>query len=256
MVWSQVGDRNGEKRELAFSIVVVDSRMGELFSHLGQRQRGRDRNGQRDGSGHRAQVGETDPYGHRSTGQVCLSKAAGNSVSQIAERLSNEIGRCIPTSEGGLGTDGLRPRRSLHGPLINVGRESRQFCPNGVAEQAAQDRAAGLGQLADGKSQPRAGAALSLVRRPKSARWEAGRERRAHHPEPRHETVRLATCDATLARCLVRATPTDKGSPISSRTRRRIAAAISVGVPKRWTAPATSRNASSMDTRSTRGVKS
>ena len=66
----------------------------------------------------------------------------------------------------------------------------------------------------------------------------------------------LATCDATLARCFVRATPTDKGRPISSRTRRRMASAISVGAPKRWTTPATSRNASSIDTRSTRGVKS
>ena len=47
----------------------------------------------------------------------------------------------------------------------------------------------------------------------------------------------LATCDATLARCLVRATPIDKGRPISRRTRRRMAVAISLGGPKRWTEP-------------------
>ena len=50
----------------------------------------------------------------------------------------------------------------------------------------------------------------------------------------------LATCEAIFARCLVRATPTEIGSPSSSRTRRRIALAISAGGPKRWVQPATS----------------
>ena len=39
----------------------------------------------------------------------------------------------------------------------------------------------------------------------------------------------LATCDATLARCLVVATPTETGKPSSTRTRRRISSAISAG---------------------------
>ena len=93
---------------------------------------------------------EADPYGHCPTGQGCLSQAAGNSVSQVAERLSDELWSCIPASEGGLGTHGLRPGRCLHCPLVDVGRESRQFCPGCLAEQTAQDRAAGLGQLPDG----------------------------------------------------------------------------------------------------------
>ena len=37
----------------------------------------------------------------------------------------------------------------------------------------------------------------------------------------------LATCEAIFARCLVRATPIEIGKPSSSRTRRRIALAMS-----------------------------
>ncbi len=39
----------------------------------------------------------------------------------------------------------------------------------------------------------------------------------------------LATCEAILARCLVRATPTEMGRPSSSRTRRRIVARDRLG---------------------------
>ena len=63
-------------------------------------------------------------------------------------------------------------------------------------------------------------------------------------------------CEATFARCLVRATPTEIGSPSSVRTRRRMTFAISGGGPKRWMHPATSAKASSIEIRSTRGVKS
>ena len=66
----------------------------------------------------------------------------------------------------------------------------------------------------------------------------------------------MATWDATLARCFVRAAPTEIGSPISARTRARIRRAISSGGPNRCVAPETSRNASSMEIRSTTGVKS
>src|SRR4029453_16426950 len=65
----------------------------------------------------------------------------------------------------------------------------------------------------------------------------------------------LATCEAIFARCLVRATPIEIGRPTSTRTRRRTAAAISDGAPKRWVQPATSAKASSMEIRSRRGVK-
>ncbi|ESX34514.1 hypothetical protein X764_28195 [Mesorhizobium sp. LSHC440A00] len=66
----------------------------------------------------------------------------------------------------------------------------------------------------------------------------------------------LATCEAILARCLVRATPIEIGRPSSARTRRRTVAAISAGDPNRCVQPATSAKASSMEIRSTSGVKS
>ena len=94
---------------------------------------------------------EADPYGHCPAGQGCLSQAAGNSVSQVAERLSDQLWRCIPPSEGGLGTHGFRLGRCRHCPLVDVGREGGKSCPGRLAEQAAQDRAAGLGQLPDGR---------------------------------------------------------------------------------------------------------
>ncbi len=137
-------------------------------------------------------MGETDSYGHRSTGEVCLSKPAGNSVNQVAQRLSNEFGGCVPTPEGGLGAHGLGSGRPLDRPLINVGRESRQFSSDRLAQQAAQNRAAGLGQLADRKY-PR------LVQAPFCRRSDA-----PHQPDGKrvekvaliagshdHETVRL-----------------------------------------------------------------
>jgi hypothetical protein len=54
----------------------------------------------------------------------------------------------------------------------------------------------------------------------------------------------------------VRATPTLIGSPISSRTRARSRAAISLGVPAKCSMPRTSRNASSIDSASTVGAVS
>ena len=54
----------------------------------------------------------------------------------------------------------------------------------------------------------------------------------------------------------MRATPTEIGRPSSLRTRRRMVCAISAGVPNRWVQPATSAKASSMEMRSTSGVKS
>jgi hypothetical protein len=66
----------------------------------------------------------------------------------------------------------------------------------------------------------------------------------------------LATPLATLARNFVLATPTVTGSPTRSRTSPRRRAAISVGVPEIRRRPPTSRNASSIDSPSTKGVVS
>src|SRR5207253_1781299 len=64
----------------------------------------------------------------------------------------------------------------------------------------------------------------------------------------------LATPLATLARNLVRATPTVIGRPTCSRTSARSRLAISTGEPATSCIPPTSRNASSIDRPSTTGV--
>ena len=64
----------------------------------------------------------------------------------------------------------------------------------------------------------------------------------------------LATWEATLARCFVRAAPIEIGSPTSCRTWRRSRAPMAAGGPNRCVDPETSRNASSMEIRSTAGV--
>ena len=66
----------------------------------------------------------------------------------------------------------------------------------------------------------------------------------------------LATCEAIFARCLVRATPIEIGSPSSPRTRARTRSAMSAGAPNSRAEAETSANASSMEMRSTSGVKS
>ncbi len=63
----------------------------------------------------------------------------------------------------------------------------------------------------------------------------------------------LARSLASLARNLVEATPTDRHSPLSASTRRRMVAAIAAGAPSMRRAPATSMNASSIDSCSTSG---
>ena len=66
----------------------------------------------------------------------------------------------------------------------------------------------------------------------------------------------MATPLATLARNLVRATPTVMASPTRSCTWARRRTAISVGVPETRRSPPTSRKASSIDMPSTNGVVS
>jgi len=63
----------------------------------------------------------------------------------------------------------------------------------------------------------------------------------------------LARSLASFARNLVDAAPTDRQRPASSSTRPRIVVAMSRGSPSMRRAPATSRNASSMESCSTSG---
>ena len=64
----------------------------------------------------------------------------------------------------------------------------------------------------------------------------------------------LACEEAILATDLVAAMPTDAGRPTASRMRVRMRRAMWVGEPRRRREPATSRNASSMETCSRAGV--
>ena len=66
----------------------------------------------------------------------------------------------------------------------------------------------------------------------------------------------MATPLATFARNFVRATPTVTAIPTRARTSARRRAAISDGVPAIRRKPPTSRNASSIESPSTRGVVS
>ena len=66
----------------------------------------------------------------------------------------------------------------------------------------------------------------------------------------------MAVPEATLARNLVVASPIVIARPTSSSTRARSAIAICTGVPEMRSRPATSRNASSIDSPSTVGAVS
>ncbi len=66
----------------------------------------------------------------------------------------------------------------------------------------------------------------------------------------------LARDDASFATYLVAAAPIDACSPVSANTRSRNRVPICHGVPIRRRAPATSRNASSIESGSTSGVTS
>jgi hypothetical protein len=121
-------------------------------------------------------------------------------------------------------------------------------------EQGHEGRLGELRDLTDGRDPPLA--ELAGGRRP-DAPEPLDRER----VEKRELAVTsrpsgLATPLATLARNFVRATPTVIGRPTRSRTSRRSRIAISMGVPEIRLSPRTSRNASSIDSPSTRGVVS
>src|ERR1700719_4179248 len=92
---------------------------------------------------------ETDPYGHRPSGQICLSEATGHSVSQVAERLPDQLGSGLAASERGLSAHGFGPSWRLHRAGVDIGGKLRQLGTGRLAEQPPQDRTSRVGQLSD-----------------------------------------------------------------------------------------------------------
>ncbi len=100
---------------------------------------------------------------------------------------------------------------------------------------------------------------LTAVTRPTPQRLSTGSGWRKRNSPPGgtdSSPSGLATRLATLARNLVRATPTVIGRPTRSRTWRRSRTAMSSGVPVIRARPPTLRKASSIEIPSTRGVVS
>jgi hypothetical protein len=113
-------------------------------------------------------------------------------------------------------------------PWIAVPRQRRR-----VAKQVLQRPLRGLCQLPDGDyadlGQPCLG---DRAHSPHQLDRQVVKEIELRFGIDNHQPVRLG--HLIFARCLVRATPTEIGSPSSARTRPRIAFAISAGGPKRW----------------------
>src|SRR5450755_3678380 len=93
---------------------------------------------------------ETDPYGHRSSGQICLSQPTGHSVSQVAERLPDQLGSGLAASERGLSAHGFGPSWRLHRAGVDVGGKRQQLGTGRLAEQPPQDWTSRASELADG----------------------------------------------------------------------------------------------------------
>src|ERR1700733_437982 len=93
---------------------------------------------------------ETDPYGHRPSSQICLSEATGHSVSQVTERLPDQLLSGLAASERCLSAHGFGPGWRLHRAGVDVGGKRQQLGTGRLAEQSPQDRTSRVGELADG----------------------------------------------------------------------------------------------------------
>ena len=147
------------------------------------------------------------------------------------DRVERRPATCGRAAERALGADRAAAAADPHRPGIAVVGQRVEVPARRPAEDRDQRRLGELGDLADGRDP----AIVELVggrpaRRPTAARPAAG-WRNASSPSggTTSSPSGLATPLATLARNLVRATPTVIGRPTRSRTSRRSRAAISVG---------------------------
>src|SRR5271168_1256014 len=93
---------------------------------------------------------ETNPYGHRPSGHIRLTEATGHSVGQVTERLADQFRSGLAPTERGLGAHGFGSGRSLHRAGVDIAGKRQELGTGRLAEQPPQNRASGVGELADG----------------------------------------------------------------------------------------------------------
>ena len=252
----QVGDRDRQQADLDRLALVPDRLPGQLLGHLGQRQRRRDRTGQRQRPGHRAHPGEAHPHGHGPPGPALGPQPPGDPVGQVAEHLADQLRRRPVAPDRGLGPDRAGPAGGRDPARVLVDGERGQPGPDSVPSSPSSARGRRAGQLADRPDRrARPAAAARPGRRPTSARPAAGRGTAARpraRPRPARRAWRPGTRPwpgAWSGPRRWRSAARPRGAPA-----RRSPAAISAGGPNRWVEPDTSRNASSIEIRSTAGV--
>ena len=160
----------------------------------------------------------------------------GHPVGEVAERGAQDV---VGRSTGGRARTGHPPTTRAGRSRPRRGSAFTARAPS-LAPTACPSRlrmAPGLGgrELADGRDAGRRRASSSVFG-PTPQRRRTGRGSRNARSSPASTTTSpsgLATCDATLARCLVVATPTEMGSPSSSRTRRADRGRPSIAVIRR-----------------------
>ena len=202
--------------------VVVERGAGQVAGDLGEGQGGGHRGAQGDRAGDAAHAAEPHPHGDGASGALAGPQAGGHPVGEVAERDPQDVVGGEPAAEGGLGTDrGRRAGRCRCGGGRRSRRASRAWRPR---PRRADGAAARAGRWPARRWRGcRRRPACASVTGPTPHRSRTGRGSRKACSVPASTTTRpsgLATCEATLARCLVVATPTEMGSPSSSRTRR------------------------------------
>ena len=211
-----------------------------------------------DRPGDAAQVAEAHPHAHRAPGAPGGPQPGGHPVGEVAQGASEQLIGGLPVSEGGLGTHRRGPAPGLDGAGIGVDREGPEPGAGGPGRGGGAARRAGP-RPADRPcgSRPRPACARWRDRHPRGAGPAAGRGRPARCP-PRRPPGRRAWPPARppwpgaswwprRSRAGARPPP----APADGRGRRCAPAAR-----ERWTEPATSAKASSMEMRSTSGVTS
>ncbi len=183
-----------------------------------------------------------------------MPEPAGAPVGEL-EHARLHGGEAQVVLEGRLRPDAPLRALGLDGPRVTTPCEVVQVGARDLADGRLQGRHVGVGELGDRPDAPLREDGLRALPTPHSA--PTGRVRRNGTVAAAGTSSMpsgLACVDASFATNFVVAIPTEHVIPWSAWTRRRSAAAIRVGGPRRRRAPLTSRNASSTLTCSTSAV--